>query len=706
MKVRLLHIVMLVLTFAFASILFSQEVVIDHKVFKSKSLNINVPVSVHRPASVTPETPCPVLIWLSTNIVTPADYDGFKNGLQKQLTNGKASPMLVVIASALTGNPNLRYYGIHLYCNSEYYGKWGDFVVKDLIEWVGQNYSVPKTADGGHDRRYWLIAGFDMGGSGAVRLAYQYPELFTGFATYGGDVAYEAFPLWFADVQRNETNGFRYSFPMYGMTYMLGAYAVNFTPDPSSPWLGEFPLKEGTGEVIDSVYAKWMKFSPSTYGREYYASNPAPDRSLAVHLSSGTTNPWFGFPTYTPKFTEYFHDSLSAWNVTHEYDAKSFDYLTIVTWASKNFAPLPKFDHDMAIRKPDILTVKTTGFGKWQPTVAIRNHGKADANNVKVFCEIKDEAALLYSAQTEIASIKTLDIADVRFVETWTPLLHKNYSIKFYVQNTGEENAENDSLTMTLGSIPLIDDFEGSLDKWQRQPGWNLSQYKPNKGSVQHLLFAPPALGAIDSWLELKTPFDLAQARSARFTFNTRFDLAMTDSGMVQVSSDDGATWMTVGSLCCDGEQAWLKYSFSLDSYVGNGFDNVRIRIRFVSQGGNDNASWEIDNATLEVNSLTEITAPATTPASCVLFDNYPNPFNASTTLAYQIQQPAHVTLTVYNAIGQHVITLVDARQESGRYTIVWDGTNQNGQPTTSGLYVYSLKAGDFLQQKKLVLLK
>jgi hypothetical protein len=90
------------------------------------------------------------------------------------------------------------------------------------------------------------------------------------------------------------------------------------------------------------------------------------------------------------------------------------------------------------------------------------------------------------------------------------------------------------------------------------------------------------------------------------------------------------------------------------------------------------------------------------------LDNSYPNPFNPTTTIRYGIAEHSHVSLKIYNVAGQLVRTLVNEiqapRQEG--YTVRWNGLNENGRPVSSGVYFYRLSAGDFMQAKKIVLLR
>ena len=94
-------------------------------------------------------------------------------------------------------------------------------------------------------------------------------------------------------------------------------------------------------------------------------------------------------------------------------------------------------------------------------------------------------------------------------------------------------------------------------------------------------------------------------------------------------------------------------------------------------------------------------------PSVNALAQNYPNPFNPETTIRFDLAEAAPVTLTVYDATGQTVRTLVDGeRFSAGNYSRIWDGLNQNGVAVGSGVYFYELNAGDFSSMKKMTLVR
>ena len=98
-------------------------------------------------------------------------------------------------------------------------------------------------------------------------------------------------------------------------------------------------------------------------------------------------------------------------------------------------------------------------------------------------------------------------------------------------------------------------------------------------------------------------------------------------------------------------------------------------------------------------------------PREFELEQNYPNPFNPTTTIKFKVQGskfkvPCHITLKIYNILGETVKTLVDEFKSDGSYTVIWDGKDERGNEVSSGIYFYRLKAGDYSETKKMVLLK
>ena len=108
---------------------------------------------------------------------------------------------------------------------------------------------------------------------------------------------------------------------------------------------------------------------------------------------------------------------------------------------------------------------------------------------------------------------------------------------------------------------------------------------------------------------------------------------------------------------------------------------------------------------------LQRLTEMAAIPESTALLPNYPNPFNPETWLPYQLATSAEVTLSIYSVDGRLVRTLDVGHQPAGVYrskhrAAYWDGKNQHGEKVASGVYFYTLTAGEFTATRKLLIAK
>jgi len=88
------------------------------------------------------------------------------------------------------------------------------------------------------------------------------------------------------------------------------------------------------------------------------------------------------------------------------------------------------------------------------------------------------------------------------------------------------------------------------------------------------------------------------------------------------------------------------------------------------------------------------------------LSQNYPNPFNPSTTIEYTLQSRSKVTITVFDILGRKVKTIFDQTMSAGTHSVTWDGTDIDNNPVATGVYFYQIKADDFVESKKMLLLK
>jgi len=98
--------------------------------------------------------------------------------------------------------------------------------------------------------------------------------------------------------------------------------------------------------------------------------------------------------------------------------------------------------------------------------------------------------------------------------------------------------------------------------------------------------------------------------------------------------------------------------------------------------------------------------AEAIVPHAYTLAQNIPNPFNSGTSISYSLPEKSHVTIRIFNILGQEVKTVVDEFRNAGEYSVRWDGRNNSGRSVSTGLYLYRIEAGDYSGTRKMLFLK
>ena len=118
-----------------------------------------------------------------------------------------------------------------------------------------------------------------------------------------------------------------------------------------------------------------------------------------------------------------------------------------------------------------------------------------------------------------------------------------------------------------------------------------------------------------------------------------------------------------------------------------------------VDLSGNESEPSEPASVTLAV--LEDIV-----PDEFALQQNYPNPFNPSTQIRYALPSSSHVKIVIYNMLGSKVRTLFSDMQDAGYRSVLWNATNDQGDPVSAGMYIYTIEADGYFDSKKMILLK
>lgn len=156
------------------------------------------------------------------------------------------------------------------------------------------------------------------------------------------------------------------------------------------------------------------------------------------------------------------------------------------------------------------------------------------------------------------------------------------------------------------------------------------------------------------------------------------------------------ADWEQVGFVFGSGNSNSPKSYYYEDSTdLQQAIYHYRLK-----QIDNDGAFKYSDS--IEVSTITKVESEANAVTGFLLKQNFPNPFNPTTVISWQLAVGSYVTLKVYDVLGNEIATLVNEEKSPGRYSIKFDATNS----LPSGVYFYQLRAGKFVQTKKFILTK
>jgi subtilisin family serine protease len=128
-----------------------------------------------------------------------------------------------------------------------------------------------------------------------------------------------------------------------------------------------------------------------------------------------------------------------------------------------------------------------------------------------------------------------------------------------------------------------------------------------------------------------------------------------------------------------------------------------------ISGSSLENTDFMIEHVFIESSGVSENKIQKSSiaiPKNMVLLQNYPNPFNPLTEIRYAIPVDSKVWLTVYDLLGREVTRLIDEEKEAGYHSVKWDGRDQRGETVSSGVYLYQLKAGGKIEQRKMLFIR
>ena len=261
--------------------------------------------------------------------------------------------------------------------------------------------------------------------------------------------------------------------------------------------------------------------------------------------------------------------------------------------------------------------------------------------------------------------------------------------------DTNYSSFNQDISTWDVSNVTTMESmFSGAIFFNSDISNWNVSVVERMRGMLNS---ATNFNQDLSSW-DVSSVLDMAYMFQAAESFNqdiSTWDVSSANnlSYMFQAAesfNQDISTWDVIN--------VWQMTNMFGDALPLSDENKCAIHTSFSL-----NNDWDYDWSESCELSLSEFSLR---PEDFTIYQNYPNPFNPFTTLRYDLPEDGLVDITIYDMLGNVVSNLINTNQSSGYKSIQWDATNNQGEPVSAGVYLYKIQAGDFVDTKKMILLK
>lgn len=580
-------------------------------------------------------------------------------------------------------------FGGSLYSSSATIGDWESYIVREVVEYVDGHYRTIAHRDGR------VIDGVSMGGSGAMRLALRYPDVFCAVTSQAGPYGPDTEARRQQVLQTPRPTDWSDAGPSLNLLATLGAAVSN--PD-KPPFYVDWPYEivDGEPQLVPEIWQRVVSHDV-LHDVDRYLSQPI--RLKAITLYHGindnvvpVTTAW----ALARKLTEagiactYVEHNLGHW------------------WRPEDSARSASKVLGGRVPQVESVTVSTTSMTVEAPAqldVRLSLAGPVPASGAfpELWLDLSPVAAN--------TGIRLGHDGSGQYVLSYTVATAGNGWFALPV-TMGEEGET--LLTLPLAVRPVGD---AVILEDELATGWHAE----SKGGAAPLSLTgegPVYRGA------KAAAFQVAPASFIGWSLRLISERPVSDFGyaVLAFAFHPGDATGSVVSIVAGNVGARLLGSRTEEPIVDldrKEWQAVELPLPTgtmteIAFSGNVKGTFYIDDMRLIAEPAPPHIPPtavveersASLPSSLTLSPSYPNPFNANTTIRFSLPQQEMINLAIHNLAGQQVTTLASGQREAGAYTLRWDGRDDDGRELASGVYLYQLEAGEQVEARKLLLLR
>jgi hypothetical protein len=328
-------------------------------------------------------------------------------------------------------------------------------------------------------------------------------------------------------------------------------------------------------------------------------------------------------------------------------------------------------------------------------------------SDIDVSAEATVQTGSVKRVEFYINGARFKSVTKAPYETTWTAVPDGIYEL--YAKGVDDSNAEISTEPFFIyvgktvpGNVIINGEFNCALSPW----------FLDNYVNAVSTITLVPDLGLTDDapgvmveiqnqgdqpWaIQLMQPFKTKAGHTYEVTFWAQADAPKPITVDVNKNYDDYAALYS-NAVTIDQLDLYGPLTFTATT------DDNNLMFKFVL-GGNT-TSFFLDAVVVIDKEWTEVKHSSPTAASFSLMQNFPNPFNPQTTIAYDLKKSGAVVLSIYNILGENV-TSFNAVEPSGQHAFIWDGLDENGRECPSGVYIYRLRTANGTLTKKMHLLR
>ncbi|MBC8193260.1 MAG: S8 family serine peptidase [Candidatus Marinimicrobia bacterium] len=341
-------------------------------------------------------------------------------------------------------------------------------------------------------------------------------------------------------------------------------------------------------------------------------------------------------------------------------------------------------------------------------SIILDNYGSEDAWDFLIQAVLTFEEEAVWSDSIAVAVLASGNFREFTF-DPYFVNVEGDLVLSIDVINFEEDvNAFNNSIHENFDVETVVDRFWHyyrpnlwDYDSWDfsESSGYQDGQSMHCSGGVT------PYLPNMDNSLTYLPGIEVGIMESLAIKYRTLYQLEDgVDVGTFEVSTDQ-ENWTTLNSHTGTAI-SWSRHEIDLTEYCGGETEKLWFRFHFVSDAENEMMGFFVDHIEFLVPGVVSIDEKAALPIEFTVAQNFPNPFNPSTSIRFALPEMATTHLKIFDITGRLVKSLEMANVPAGWNEVVWNGLNNGGEQTPAGVYVARLEAVSHSQSIKMVLLK